>query len=135
MIWQPPRYRILIHLRTIKITTVNDKMLIKYAKNKISYAANDGCNICEILHPKNDNVQIPYSFAFAEIKPHSRTKNHSLTHTEIYYIIEGVGFVTIGYESAEVVKGDLVFIPPLINQLISNEGSQILKFLAIVSPP
>ncbi|MEC9247822.1 MAG: cupin domain-containing protein [Pseudomonadota bacterium] len=114
---------------------MNDKMLIKYAKNKISYATNDGCNIYEILHPESDNVQTPYSFAFAKVKPHSRPKNHSLTHTEIYYIIEGVGFVTIGYESAEVVKGDLVFIPPLINQLISNEGSQTLKFLAIVSPP
>ena len=110
-------------------------MLIKYAKNKISYTAKDGCDIYEVLHPKNDRVQIPYSFAFAEVKPHSRTKNHYLTHTEIYYIIEGIGTVTIGDESEEIVKGDLVYIPPLVNQLISNESSETLKFLAIVSPP
>ncbi len=78
---------------------------------------------------------IPYSFALAEVRPKSETKPHYLTHTEIYYILEGTGVVTIGNETAEVSNGDLVLIPPLVNQFIRNKTSGILRFIAIVSPP
>ena len=110
-------------------------MLIKYAKNNSSYIANDGCDIYEVLHPKNDDIQIPYSFALAEVKPNSQTRQHFLIHSEIYYILDGQGVVTIDAESAKVDRGDLVYIPPQSVQSIRNAGHQMLRFIAAVSPP
>ena len=100
-------------------------MLIKYAKNNFSYITNDGCDIYEVLYPKNDNIQIPYSCALAKVKPNSQTKQHFLIHSEIYYILDGQGVVTIDAEFAKVDRGVLVYIPPQSIQSIRNAGHQI----------
>ena len=83
---------------------------------------------------KNDDIQIPCSFALADVKPSRQTKKYFLQYSEIYYILDGQGAVTIDAESAEVHRGDLVYIPPQSIQSIHNDGHQMLRFVAVVSP-
>jgi len=55
--------------------------------------------------------------------------------TERYFIISGKGLVEIGEQSPqEVTAGDIVLIPPMCRQRITNTGSDDLIFLAICSP-
>ena len=110
-------------------------MLIKYAKDKSTYIANDDSEIYEALNPKNDPVDIPYSIAIARVLPYSNTKEHFLLHTEIYYILRGKGRVTVGEDASDVTEGDTIFIPPLKNQFIKNLSNELLEFMVIVSPP
>ena len=52
-----------------------------------------------------------------------------------YVIIEGRGRVEVGgLAPRDVVAGDVVIIPPLCRQRITNIGRQDLTFLAICTP-
>ena len=55
--------------------------------------------------------------------------------TERYVILEGIGCLEVGNLYPEVVNpGDVVIIPPMCRQRISNIGKQDLIFLAICTP-
>jgi mannose-6-phosphate isomerase-like protein (cupin superfamily) len=54
---------------------------------------------------------------------------------ERYYILSGSGRVEIGDLAAErVAEGDVVIIPPMSRQRITNTGSSDLVFLALCTP-
>lgn len=65
------------------------------------------------------------------------TKWHRLIDiAERYLIISGSGVVEIGdQEPVMVSAGDIVLIPPMCRQRISNTGSDDLMFFAVCSPP
>ena len=55
---------------------------------------------------------------------------------EAFIILEGEGMVEIdGRSPTAVGPGDVVLIPPLCRQRITNHGKHDLLFLAICSPP
>ena len=55
--------------------------------------------------------------------------------TERYVILEGRGRVEIGdVRPQDVIPGDVVLIPPLCRQRITNTGAGDLVFLAICTP-
>ena len=55
--------------------------------------------------------------------------------SERYYIVSGKGLMEIGkLPSREVNTGDVVLIPPMCRQRITNIGSEDLVFLAICTP-
>lgn len=110
-------------------------MLIKHETDCMQFTANDGCGIREVLHPKNDPVELPFSLAIAEVAPRSSTYRHRLHQPEVYYILEGRGIIHIDNEANELTVGDAVYIPPARVQWIENTGCGILKFAAIVAPP
>ena len=110
-------------------------MLTKSESRCPQFIANDGCSIRELLHPKNDPVDLPFSLAVAEVEQGSATYRHRLSQTEVYYILAGTGIVHVGGEERAVTAGDAVFIPPRESQWIRNTGAGTLKFVAIVSPP
>jgi mannose-6-phosphate isomerase-like protein (cupin superfamily) len=110
-------------------------MLIKAESRCRRFVANDGCKIRELLHPKNDDIDLGFSLAIAEVEPGATTYRHRLRQAEVYYLIEGEGVVHVGDEEQAVAVGDAVFIPPNCAQWISNSGSETLKFAAIVAPP
>jgi mannose-6-phosphate isomerase-like protein (cupin superfamily) len=70
------------------------------------------------------------------VEPGVTTRWHQLKGTaERYYIIHGTGRVEVGELSPINVKpGDMVIIPPMCRQRISNIGSEDLIFLAICTP-
>ena len=76
------------------------------------------------------------SIALARVEPGVTTRWHRLVATtERYVILDGRGRVEVGdLPTREVRAGDVVVIPPLCRQRITNVGSEDLRFLAICTP-
>jgi mannose-6-phosphate isomerase-like protein (cupin superfamily) len=110
-------------------------MLIKSLSACPSLLAKDGCRIFELLHMKNDAIELPYSLAVAEIEPGDRSYRHRLRQTEVYYVITGHGRMHVDDEMAEIEGGDAVLIPGGAEQWIENVADHVLRFIAVVSPP
>ncbi len=111
-------------------------MLIK-SLNKCNYTqAMDETVLCELLHPKNENIEMGCSIAHAIIEPGKASLPHKLNKSvEIYYMLEGEGEMHIDSESTIVKPGDAIYIPPGSSQWIENPGDAPLKFLCMVTPP
>lgn len=93
----------------------------------------EGCHILEMSNSPDDPE---VSIARARVEPGKTTARHRLKGvSERYVILEGRGQVEIGdMPPRKVATGDVVLIPPLTPQRISNTGSDDLIFLAICSP-
>ncbi len=95
----------------------------------------DDTLLCELLHPSKDNAAIPYSIAHAVLKPGSASLPHRLKMaSEVYYILQGWGVMSIDGEDAGVKRGQAIYIPPGSIQHIRNAGDLDLEFLCIVHP-
>jgi len=93
----------------------------------------EGCYITEVSNSADDPE---LSIAKARVPQGVTTAWHRLSNTtERYYILEGVGLVEIGDRSPfEVSTGDVVVIPVMERQRITNIGKQDLVFLALCTP-
>jgi len=93
----------------------------------------EGCYIIEVSNSSDDPDA---SIARARLEAGKTTRWHRLVETaERYVIVQGRGRVEIGsLPPAEVVVGDVVLIPPMCRQRISNTGADDLIFLAICTP-
>jgi mannose-6-phosphate isomerase-like protein (cupin superfamily) len=97
------------------------------------YFMREGCHILELGNSPDDP---DVSVARARVAPEVTTRWHRLHGiAERYVILAGRGRVEIGdLPPADVSAGDVVRIPPLCRQRISNIGEDELVFLAICSP-
>ena len=97
------------------------------------YYFEEGCYITELANSSDDPE---LSIARARVLPGITTRWHRLRNmTERYLLLEGRGSVEVGEEPArEVGPGDVVRIPPMCRQRITNVGKTDLIFLAICSP-
>ena len=91
------------------------------------------CYIIELANTPDDPSA---SIALARVVPGMTTRWHRLVGTiERYVIIEGRGRVEVGdLAPRDVAAGDVVIIPPLCRQRITNIGQNDLAFLAICTP-
>lgn len=110
-------------------------MLINDQKNCEFFISEDGSSLCELLHPHKDNLKLPYSLAYAIIKPGEISQRHKLAVPEVYYIIEGDGIMHVAHEAEQVHSGQAIYIPADTEQHLENAGSNNLCFLCIVAPP
>jgi mannose-6-phosphate isomerase-like protein (cupin superfamily) len=94
----------------------------------------EGCFIIEVSNTPDDPDA---SIARARVAPGVTTRWHRLIDTtERYVILDGHGRVEVGeLPPQEVSSGDVVLIPPLCRQRITNFGQKDLIFLAICTPP
>lgn len=92
--------------------------------------------LCYINELSNTAIDPDVSIARARLKAGITTRWHRLHGiTERYVILDGQGLVELGDCPAHEVKaGDVVLIPPLCPQRITNKGVDDLIFLAICSP-
>jgi mannose-6-phosphate isomerase-like protein (cupin superfamily) len=97
------------------------------------YLFQENCHITEIYNTSGDP---DVSIARARVEPGITTRWHRLADTvERYYIISGRGRVEVGELVVQEVKtGDMVLIPPMVRQRISNIGAEDLIFLAVCTP-
>jgi len=118
------------------------KPLILRGSAAQEYWFEEGCFITEWLNTAEDPV---LSIARARVTPGVTTRLHRLAGTaERYLILEGQGRVElIGADGeltsadhyvSDVEPGDVVVIPPLVSQRISNIGDTDLIFLALCTP-
>jgi mannose-6-phosphate isomerase-like protein (cupin superfamily) len=93
----------------------------------------EGCYITELANSSDDPE---LSVARARVRPGATTRWHRLRGTtERYVMLEGRGRVEVGAEPArEVGPGEVVRIPPMCRQRITNIGEGDLVFLAICTP-
>jgi mannose-6-phosphate isomerase-like protein (cupin superfamily) len=112
------------------------QMIIRDSKQGACFTASDRSMICELLHPARDGrLQMGCSIARAVVKTGQATLPHRISGScEVYYILEGEGVIRIDAESAVVIPGQAVYVPPGALQRIENTGSGDLSFLCIVDP-
>ena len=91
------------------------------------------CYITELSNTPDDPDA---SIARARVEPGVTTRWHRLAETvERYYIVNGRGRMEVGeLPPQEVNAGDVVLIPPMCRQRITNIGPEDLVFLAICTP-
>lgn len=96
----------------------------------------DTAEHCFITEWSNTPDDAAASIAKARVAPGVSTQWHRLKDTsERYVILQGSGLVEIGELAAgNVNPGDVVLIPPLCRQRITNTGPDDLVFLAICTP-
>jgi mannose-6-phosphate isomerase-like protein (cupin superfamily) len=97
------------------------------------YYFDEGCFILELSNsPADPNMSI----ARARVKAGVTTKLHRLRGAiERYVILSGMGKVEVAeYEPQQVSAGDVVVIPSLCPQRITNTGTEDLIFLAVCTP-
>ncbi len=64
-----------------------------------------------------------------EVTPHRHQ-----TIEEIYYVVEGLGVMTVGDEQREVSAGDAIFIPRHHRHTLKNTGTEPIKLILVCGP-
>ena len=109
------------------------KETIKQQNLKEEFYTSEKCYITELSNtPEDPDVSI----AQVRVEPGVTTRWHRLKGTsERYFIINGSGLVEVGkLPPQEVTAGDIVLIPPMCRQRVTNTDAEDLVFLAICSP-
>ncbi|MBD2460159.1 cupin domain-containing protein [Oscillatoria sp. FACHB-1407] len=109
-------------------------MLVRKLNECEEFIAGDNTLLRELLHPDKQPLELRYSLAHAIVLPGDTSTAHSLTTSEVYYILSGVGEMHIDGETRRVEVGDAIYIPPNAKQFIHNCGTEPLVFICIVDP-
>ena len=106
---------------------------IKEQNLKEEFYTSEKCYITELSNTPDDP---DVSIVRARVESGVTTRWHRLKGTyERYFIISGRGLVEVGeHPPKEVTAGDIVLIPPMYRQRITNTGTEDLVFLAICTP-
>jgi mannose-6-phosphate isomerase-like protein (cupin superfamily) len=97
------------------------------------FYTSEGCYITELCNSPADPEA---SIARARVAPGVATRWHRLQGiSERYVILEGRGRMEVGdLPPTEIGPGDVVLIPPLCRQRITNIGAGELIFLCVCIP-
>ncbi|WP_008314489.1 cupin domain-containing protein [Leptolyngbya sp. PCC 6406] len=109
-------------------------MLVRKLQNCEEFMAGDNTRLRELLHPDKQPLDLRYSLAHAVLPVGQTSTPHSLTTSEVYYILSGAGEMHIDDEVQRVEPGDAVYIPPQARQYIRSVGVTDLIFICIVDP-
>lgn len=109
-------------------------MLIRKLNNCEEFIAGDGTLLRELLHPDKQPLDLRYSLAHAIVPVGQTSIPHSLTTSEVYYILSGTGKMHINDITRLVEPGDVIYIPPSAKQFIQNIGTEPIAFICIVDP-
>ena len=109
-------------------------MLVQNLKDCQEFIAGDNTILRELLHPDKQPLALRYSLAHATLPVGKTSQPHSLTTSEVYYILSGHGEMHIDDQTQIVSSGDAVYIPPNTRQFIRNCGVEPLVFICIVDP-
>jgi mannose-6-phosphate isomerase-like protein (cupin superfamily) len=114
-------------------TGIKVRQKIKKFDPGSEFPIEEGCFIVELSNAPDDPG---VSIARARVPPGVTTRWHRLRATgERYVILEGEGVMEVGSLPPQGVKpGDVVLIPPLCRQRITNVSPRDLIFLAVCTP-
>jgi mannose-6-phosphate isomerase-like protein (cupin superfamily) len=101
----------------------------------VAFITKDGSEIRSILDRTNSTAR-NQSLAEATLPPGAATESqlHPASE-EVYYVLRGVGRMTLGTERRAVGRGDGILIPPGTPHTIENVGQEPLVFLCCCAPP
>jgi mannose-6-phosphate isomerase-like protein (cupin superfamily) len=71
-----------------------------------------------------------------EVLPPGRavTPHHHNQTEEIYYILSGRGWMTVGDEKREVSAGDAIYVPRGHRHTLENTGAEPIRLLVVCGP-
>ena len=108
-------------------------MIVQSLDKQKPFTTKDGSTIRSILDRTNAPVQ-NQSLAEATLPPGVRTQRHyHKLSEEIYFILEGRGWMELDGETREVGPGDAILIPPEAWHTIM--AAETLRFLCCCAPP
>ena len=97
------------------------------------YITRDGSIIYELMHPLQHGNQ-NQSLAEAIVPAHTSTFLHLHHKTEeLYHVIEGEGFMTLGSSKFPIKEGDTILIKPQTPHSLEAQNED-LKVLCCCSP-
>ena len=73
--------------------------------------------------------------SLVEMRPGGRQHIHSHETEQCYFILEGVGEMTVGNETSSITVGNCIFIPSNVTHGLVNTGKGILRYYSAGSPP
>lgn len=76
-------------------------------------------------------IKAPFGTAWGYLKPGMQQKPESVEISKLYLILEGQAEMTIGDETSQLKKGDLLYIPAGSFHTIKNPGPDDLITFAI----
>lgn len=90
-----------------------------------------GCDLRRV-YPWENVAEPLWGSAIASVRPGEATIEHSHDEEETFFIISGAGIVTIDQESADVMAGDVIYLPRHSTHSVKN-GSSVdhLVFMTI----
>ncbi|MEL6385443.1 MAG: cupin domain-containing protein [Cyanobacteria bacterium J06626_18] len=109
-------------------------MLVRNVSDCEMFIAGDNTQLRELLHPDKQPIELRYSLAHAVVPVGETSIDHSLTTSEVYYILSGQGEMYIDGETQSVGPGDAIYISPQARQFIRNMGQEPIVFVCIVDP-
>ncbi|MCH7548116.1 MAG: cupin domain-containing protein [Candidatus Krumholzibacteriota bacterium] len=109
-------------------------MYIRRIGERVEFTAGDNTKLREVFNPLKETLDLRYSFAVARVAPGQTTFLHRLRNSEVYHILGGTGEMRVDDEREAVAAGDVIYVPPLASQQITNTGSVDLSFVCIVDP-
>jgi mannose-6-phosphate isomerase-like protein (cupin superfamily) len=99
------------------------------------FTTKDGSTIRSLLDRTNSSAA-NQSLAEATVPPGGATEPHRHPQAEeIYYILRGMGRMTVADETRDVAPLDAILIPPDTRHTICNTGADDLVFLCCCAPP
>lgn len=111
-------------------------MLHKKISDVPAFTAGDETRLQELIHPKNEPIDLPYSLAKATLEPGGASLPHTLAKSaELYIFEQGSGLVICGGQEVAVEKGSIFLVPAGQEQSVRNTGQDTLVFYCVVSPP
>lgn len=111
-----------------------EKMLVKKLEDCREFDGMDKTIRREVLHKKNDGIDLRFSLAYRRVKPRTAALPHRLKTTEVYYILRGHGVMHVNDQSEKVAEGCAIYVPPNAVQYIENVGNDDLECLCLVDP-
>ncbi|HEX7207215.1 MAG TPA: cupin domain-containing protein [Nitrososphaeraceae archaeon] len=83
------------------------------------------------VEPKYQVLKSITYVSLAKLQPSLSYEPHEHEdHEEIYFIISGTGKIKIGSEETRFRDGDIIYIPEKTTHSISNDGEEMVNFLA-----
>ena len=110
-------------------------MILRSLSAAASFITKDGSTIRSLLDLSCAPVR-NQSLAEASIPVGGATVRHRHARTEeLYYVVQGRGWMEIEGEGREVGMGDAILIPVGQAHKISNRGGEDLRILCCCAPP
>ncbi len=73
----------------------------------------------------------PWGAAIATVHPGDATDPHEHDEDEVFFVLSGLGTLSIGDETQVLERGDFVRIPRSVRHTMANHGDEALEFMSV----
>lgn len=97
------------------------------------YCRQEGITSYLLASPRTSDAR-HLTTTLVEIEPGGEQRVHSHAPEQIYFILEGVGLMSVGAETEQVAAGDCILVPSEAPHGLRNNGDVILRYFSAAAP-